>query len=238
MPIKPETPTMSEVLRDAIESKVGELHSCMPGIVDSVDHVKKTVDVRLSLKRKYVTDVNPIELPKLVKVPLGFFQTNNAIISVPVAKDDDIWVFFSERSLDAWKNTNQSDSVANRIVSPNDPRMHALSDAIAIPMVKPISTGIESDPVNVLIQNGLGNKLTISPDGAFKFLSASGANLNIDKDAKWLLGNSKQELLDLFSQCLQLLVDARVLTDLGLQPLTNAASFAALKALLDNELSQ
>lgn len=214
-----QTPTLAKVIQDAILLQLGDLHTCMPGIVKAVDHVKKTVDVRLSLKRKYIIDDSPIELPMLSRVPLGFLQTKEAIISLPVAVDDDVWVFFSERSLDAWKNVKDTQSIPNRIVSPDDPRMHHISDAVAVPMFKAISSGVQSDPTKILIQNKDG-KVTISPDG------------------KHFIGNGSEELLSLFSETLQAIVDMKTNTQIGPQPPVNAATFASIKSRLDSSLKQ
>jgi len=212
-----QTPSLAKVIQDAILMKLGDLHTCIPGIVDGVDHVKKTVDVRLSLKRKYRIDESPIELPKLSSVPLGFLQTKESIISLPVAKGDDVWVYFSERSIDAWKDTSDSDGIESRIVSPDDPRMHHISDAVAVPMFKPISTGMQSDPTNILIQNKDG-KIKISPSGKFS------------------IGNNSEELLSIISEIIQAILDAKTNTQIGPQPFVNLATFSAIKSRLDSSL--
>lgn len=214
-----KTPTLAQVLQDAVSSKLGDLHTCLPGIVKSVNHTKKTVDVRLSLKRKYIDEEEAFELPVLQSVPLGFLQTKESIISVPVAPGDDIWVFFCERSLDKWKNTNDDQVISNRIISPEDTRMHHLSDAVAVPMFKTAGDGIASDPQNILIQNKSG-KLTITPEG------------------KYYIGNGTEELISLFSETLQAILDAVTNTGIGPQPFVNLSTFSAIKSRLDSALKQ
>lgn len=213
------TPTLESVIIESIRSELSDLHTCMPGIVKSVDHAKKTVNVRLCLKRKYIDEDSAIELPELAGVPLGFLQTKKAIISLPVAVGDDVWVFFSERALEYWKSTKDTDQIANRIVVPGDTRQHHLSDAVAVPMFKPIASGQPSDPNNILIQNDKG-KLTIAPDG------------------KYYIGNGTEELLSLFSETLQAILDAVTNTGIGPQPFVNLATFSAIKSRLDSQLKQ
>lgn len=233
-----ETPTLSKVLKDAISVRLGDLHTCLPGIVDSVDHVKKIVDVRLSLKRKYRLDESPIELPKLVKVPLGFLQTKETIISVPVASGDDVWVYFSERSLDIWKSTSDQDSIENRIVNPSDPRMHHFSDAVAVPMFKPIENGLPSNDTDIMIEHKAGNRMTIAPTGEFTYVNTGGSRLNTKPSGKWFMGNNSEELISIVSEFLQLVIDAKTNTMLGPMPFINNPAFVSLKSRLDSALKQ
>lgn len=227
-----ETPTLAKVIQDSIKGSFGDLHTSLPGIVDAVDHVKKTVDVRISLKRKYKLDNEPIELPKLVKVPLGFLQTKKTIISVPVAPGDDVWVFFSERSLDVWKNTSDQEEIENRIVNPNDPRMHHFSDCIAMPAVKPIKNGLASNPTDIMIQHKEGNKLTIAPSGEMTYINEGTGKINVNAGGKWFVGNSQEELLTILDDTLQAILDAVTNTQIGPQPFVNLADFSAIKARL------
>lgn len=213
------TPTLEEVISKAIRAELGDVHTCLPGIVKSVDHIKKTVNVRLSLKRKYINEDSPIELPELAGVPLGFLQTSKSIISLPVAAGDDVWVFFCERSLDYWKSIKDDDEISNRIVIPGDIRMHNLSDAVAVPMFKPISNGVQSDPTNILIQNDSG-KIIIAPNG------------------KFYIGNGTEELISLLSETIQAILDAVTNTGIGPQPFVNLATFSAIKSRLDSALKQ
>ena len=154
-----EDPSLALVIQKAIEERLSDLHTCMPGVVSKVFYDRKTVNVRPALKRKYINQV-PIELPELTDVTIGFFQTHSSIMSFPIKEGDDVWVFFAERSLDVWKQTGG-------IVSPDDTRKHHLSDAVAIPVFKPISSGFPSDPKNILIRHN-ESRLTISPDGMIK----------------------------------------------------------------------
>lgn len=81
-----ESPTLQTVIQKSIHSQLLDVHTCMPGIVDSVDHEKKSVIVQPSLKRKYIEDEEPVSFPLLVDVPIGFMQTKTSIISVPIKK--------------------------------------------------------------------------------------------------------------------------------------------------------
>jgi len=208
------SPTMARVLQEAIKNKQLDLHTCLPGIVKSVDPVKKCVDVTLSIKRKFKKIDSPIVV-QLFNVPLGSMQSKDAIISVPVAVDDDITVFFIERSIDNWKNTNDSDSLANRVQSPDDFRMHHFSDAIAIPLVKPYSTGIAYDPDNILIQNDKG-VMKVSPTGKFSLSNGTDEVISL--------------LKDLADECAAIITN----TSIGPQPPTNVANFTALATQINN----
>lgn len=152
------TPTLAKLIDMSIDRKLLNLHTMLPGIVQSVDYTKKTVTVTPALKRKY-TDGTTLEVPPIANVPIGYIQTSDSIISVPLKKGDEVMVIFSERSLDAWKKSGG-------IVSPEDSRKHDLTDAVAIPMLKHIGAGLPADPDNILIKHK-SSEIKISPDGKF-----------------------------------------------------------------------
>jgi len=203
-----KTPTLSEVINLAIENNSYNLHTSIPAIVESFDYTKKTISAKIALKRKYKSENQSKELPILTDIPILYPQTNKSIISFPLEKKDPVLLIFSERSIDAWKTTGG-------ITDPQDTRKHNISDAIAIPGVFPISGGIQIEEKNFLL----------------KF---NNALIKLTDNDKISIGNNTVELLQIISDLLQGLVDAKVNTQLGPQPLINAATFANLKSLLGN----
>ena len=63
----------------------------------------------------------------IYNVPVLFPRSRKAAVTFPLEKGDTVLLVFAERSLDEWieKGGNK--------VSPEDPRRHDMSDAIAIP---------------------------------------------------------------------------------------------------------
>lgn len=192
-----------------------ELHTSMPGTVTKVDVAKKTVDVKPDLKRKYINETDPVDLPVIPCVPLGFLQTQLAIISVPVKVGDTVTLHFSERSIDKWKSTDGP-------ISPDDPRKHALSDAIAVPGAYRPGKGIAMDANDILIKVGSG-EFRVIPDGKFK------------------LTNGTDEVIDLIVQLLAEVSDhlnehgtlETINTIFGAVQPNNFAKYVAIKILVD-----
>jgi hypothetical protein len=188
------------------------------------------MSVKLSIKRKYRTQEAATEYPILTDVNIGFMQTNETIMSFPIKVGDDVWVSFSERSLDTWKRDGG-------IVDPNDPRKHHLSDAVATPMYKPIANGLESNATDIMIQHN-DNVMTIAPDGNLTYTNSAGGKINLNASGKYFIGNNSEEFLSIVSELIQLIVDAKTNTMLGPQPFINNPAFSALKGRLDSALKQ
>lgn len=143
-----ESPTLAETIYIAIDSKLINLNTCMPGIVEKYDPVAKRADIQPSIKKKYTADGEVVSLPVIPNVPMCFMQTRTSIISVPVKVGDDILIIFSERSIDNWKS---GDGGAQ--IDPLDIRKFDLSDAFAIPICKPLGTGVPAEGEPIYVKN-------------------------------------------------------------------------------------
>lgn len=142
-----ERVSLQKVMTDAIEGRLTDVHTCLPGKVVKVDVTKAKVDVQPVLKRKYA-DESIVELPVITNVPLALYRAGEAFISLPVKVGDFVMLMFSERSLDIWLSKGGT-------VDPADPRKFHLSDAIAYPGVYPFTdppTGATAD--DIVIKNG------------------------------------------------------------------------------------
>lgn len=202
------TPTMAKVIQEAIRSQILDLHTSLPGIVRSINTSKKTVDVSLSIRRKFKDEDSTTEVI-LADVPLGTLQTKQSVVSLPVSIGDDIWIMFSERSLDNWKLTQDNQPDSARILSPDDVRTHHLSDAIAVPIVKPFSQGEAYDPDNLLIKNQSGT-VKIAPSG------------------KMALTDGTEEVISLMKELCDTCSEIITNTQIGPQPPINKSDFIAL----------
>ena len=112
---------LGELLDAAIANAGENTHTAIPGVVVSVGG--GTVNVKPLLNRK-LRDGTVEELPVIPNVPVWFPRGGGASITWPVAAGDGCLLVFSERSLDEWKGGGGQ-------VTPDDPRKHGLSDAIA-----------------------------------------------------------------------------------------------------------
>lgn len=200
--MKKDTPTLTEVLLSIIDGYMQSVHTILPGIVQSFNSEKKTVDVRPALKRRFLDERPDEEIQLLTDVPIGYIQTNNFILSGPLRKGDEVLIVFFERSIDKWLKQGG-------IVSPDDPRKFDLSDALAIPILKPIGKGRQADSENVLLEHG-SSTIKLSPKGTFA------------------ITNGSEELITLVQELADACAAIITNTQIGPQPPTNKAQFEQL----------
>lgn len=74
----------------------------------------------------------PVDIGRLVRVPIGFYKVGGFIMTFPLAIGDEGILLFSDRSLDQWKITGKKGM-------PDSARTHNVSDAVFIPF--PTSEG-------------------------------------------------------------------------------------------------
>lgn len=153
------TPTLQELLKDAIEARVTDIHVALPGIVQKYDAAKQTADIQPTIKKKYA-DGTVINLPLISNVPVIFPRTSKAYLHIPLKKDDYVLLIFSERSLDIFLQKGG-------IVDPEDYRKHALSDAVAIPGLFPQGSEITGKADVVDLVNDMA-QISLFEDGKTK----------------------------------------------------------------------
>jgi hypothetical protein len=104
-----------------------DLHTALPGIVQSFDRTTQTVRVKLTIKRLWIDDeIGWQPLPDLVDCPVQFPRFGNFIITGPVRANDEGLVHFAERSIDNWWHRGG-------IQEPSEYRLHDLSDGFFSP---------------------------------------------------------------------------------------------------------
>lgn len=210
-----ETPNLEQILQTAIEGRLVDFHTMLPGEIVSYDPAKKKASVKIVLKRKYAADGSVKELPVIPSVPVVHPRTKDAIIHLPVKAGDKCMVLFAERSLDIWKKFGGT-------VDPQDARKFHLSDAVAVPGLYSFADAIEVDKPDAL---------TIKNDQGV---------IEVFADGKFLFRGPTDEILDLLiqitekiSETEQKLVEATTNTIFGAIQLNNFAQFATLKIQVD-----
>lgn len=165
------TPTLAELLSQAIRGELLDIHTCLPAKIQKYDSETQKADVIPLLKKKYKFDAEPKDLPIIANVPVQWPSANAgaAFIHLPLKAEDFGVIVFSERSIDTWL-AGEGDSV-----SPEDPRHHHLSDAIFIPGVLPFKKALSvSSATSLFIKNGEAEiELTGSGD-----INILGGNIN------------------------------------------------------------
>ena len=192
-------PELAEVILDAIDLRLLELHTAMPGYIEKFDASKQLADVQPALKRAFANGkVEP--LPVVTNVPVVYPRSSKFSITYPLEVGDPVLIIFSERSIDRW-------AAQGGIVDPADTRKHALSDAFCIPGGSP-----STNP----IQNVSKEHARIQFDKAV---------LEIQSAGKFKIKGQQEELFAIMDELFDQLINAQ--TAVG--GLLNAPAIAALK---------
>lgn len=153
------TPTEYDMVRSIIEAVVMDLNVCLPAKIVKYDAKTQMASVQPVLKTKYESGAI-VEAPVIPNVPVKHprGQGKQTFIHIPLKKDDDVTLVFSQRSLDNWKSQGG-------LTDPQDRRRMHLTDAIALigGSAEPDAFTVD-DPDSVEIVNKDG-KIQIKPDG-------------------------------------------------------------------------
>jgi hypothetical protein len=165
--------TEAELFKIALDSRLMDLHTSMPGKVEKVSSNGQIIDVLPQFKRAvpdgegdYVIE----DLPVLPNVRVCFPRGGGYFASFPIQKGDMVLLVFSERAIGAWIKKGEA-------CDPGDRRMHPLSGAVAIPGLYP--SGSELDDAD-------GTNMVIGKDGTATSqieFSSSGIKLGKGDDA-------------------------------------------------------
>ena len=158
----PSVPSDATILRQAVEFRLGDLHTSMPGKVLAFNAAKNTVKVQPLLQRVFVHAngaEEPQSIPPLEDVPVVYPRAGGFRMSWPLQEGDGVLLVFCERSIDQW-------SVDGAETVPEPPRKHDLADAVALPGLFPATRAMPDIGIGLTLglENGQG-AVQISPEG-------------------------------------------------------------------------
>lgn len=172
------SPRLIEVLRQSTQQAVSNIHTSMPGRIETYDAATQTASVKpLSVSTSIDVDGNITaeEYPVLVSVPVIFPRAGGYYTTYPVAVGDFVLLLFCERSIDEYV------SGPGEATEPWDVRMHDLSDAVAIPGFYPAQLAIpEVNTEGMELGQEGGAKITIKPQGVIEITFESGNTLTLN----------------------------------------------------------
>lgn len=152
-------PTLAEIVRAYVDERVVGLHVSCPATIVSYDATTQRCSVRPASHVRIAGQ--EIALPVIDDVPVSWPRATGCLLSFPLAAGDPVLLVFSDRMLDQWRGTG--------VVSPpTSPRMHHLTDAIALPLgVWPDSQPDSRVSATDVVLAGPGSsKVSIKPDGS------------------------------------------------------------------------
>lgn len=129
----PLVPTLAEVISGAIDGKLLDVHTALPGRVKSYDRTKQVADVIPAIRGVIFTedDESVLEdLPVIPNVPVGWLRGGGYSLQFPLNPGDHVLLVFSEAATGQWRSTGQPSE-------PGDLRRHDLSYPFAIPCCAP-----------------------------------------------------------------------------------------------------
>jgi hypothetical protein len=150
---------------DALTS---DLHTCMPGRVIEFDADEQTISVQPCLKRKYLGEDDPVNLPVIEDVPVVFPGSEDLWLIFDVKVDSYVLLVFAERAIAAWHDSGG-------IIDPEMARKFDLSDAIAIPGILPtpvmLDAAIDSDTI-AMRNSANTTRVSVEEDGTITATNA------------------------------------------------------------------
>ena len=162
--------TLAANIKQGIEARLKELHTAMPGIIQSFDAATQLASVQPAIRRIFVTRdgdseiLVPSDLPILINVPVIFPRGGGFSLTFPVAKGDECLLVFCERSIDNWHETG-------KVKKPGSRRFHSLSDATALVGLSSVPNKIPNyDDTNVVLKKDDDSSvITVYTDGNIRF---------------------------------------------------------------------
>lgn len=118
------SPSLADVIRAFVREGAADLHVSIPAKVVRVELDKGLVDAQPLVKE--VLEGQAVSVPVIPNVPIVWPGAGGFRLTFPIVAGDVVLLVFADRSLDLWLSKGGE-------VDPQDPRRHALSDAIAIP---------------------------------------------------------------------------------------------------------
>lgn len=183
--------TLATNIKNGIEARLRDLHTAMPGIIESFNPTEQTASIQPAIKRVFKTQeadkeiLVPIDLPILINVPVIQPRGGGFSLTFPISKDDECLLIFCERSIDYWHQHSG-------LQIPGGKRFHHLSDAIAYVGLSSIPKKVPNyDSTNTQLKKDDGSViLTLKENGDFDIYAdedinqdASNININVSGSA-------------------------------------------------------
>ena len=144
---------LTDFVREFVEYYFTQIHTSFPGVVTEYDPATRRATVQPSLKRQ-AGNKEYISFPLLIDVPVQFPGTKKWTIHFPLEKGDEVAVYFSERSLEAWKDEGMDG------IEDADPRRFDLCDAYCVPGLQPVEFIAANEPgLQIIHKDAFDGKL-------------------------------------------------------------------------------
>lgn len=169
-----DTPTLGTVIRQAIEEELVELHTAIPGKVQTFNAASQVADIVPQFKR-VIREADgtraPETLPVIPSVPVLFPRAGAFFFSFPIVSGTTGLIILAEYSIDRWRQGGEQ-------ADPGDTRRHGLSGAVFLPGLSVAADTIgDFDPARMVF--GVDGSNGIDLDAAFTRLGMAAATEGI-----------------------------------------------------------
>jgi len=198
--------TLASAIQTGIDSKLKEVHTQMPGIIETFDPEMQTAKIQPAIKRVFRTGdgeaefLTPTALPPLINVPIVYPRGGGFSLTFPVKTGDECLIQFCERAIDGWHEYG-------KVQEPTSRRFHAYADAVAfvglsskpnkVPNYSPDSVQLKHDNGDVTLSLNPDGTCDITADNGISATSSTG-DISVTADqgnisAKATAGNIEVE---------------------------------------------
>jgi len=130
------SPELADVIAQAIEDRLADVHVMLPGRIDSYDPATQKAGVEPLIKRLQSTVDGELseDLPVIPGVPVCFPRAGGFKLTMPVQTGDRCMLVFCERSTETYQ-IGQERQASTDLIRQTDPgtfEMHNLSDPVAV----------------------------------------------------------------------------------------------------------
>lgn len=182
--------TLASNIKQGIEARLKDLHTSIPGIVESFDAEKQLATIQPAVKRVFIIQngdteiLTPSDLPILINVPVIFPRGGGFSLTFPVKKGDECLLTFCERSIDNWHETG-------KVKIPGAKRFHSLSDATCFVGLSSLTNKIpDYDDTNTQLKSDDGKvEITLLTDGTISIKAET--KVTVDAPDAEFTGNVK-----------------------------------------------
>lgn len=127
---------MAEIIRQAIEDRLGDVHTMLPGRIDAYDPATQKADVEPLIRRLQRTVDGELkeDLPIIPGVPVVFPRAGAYKITMPVSEGDRCMLVFCESSTEAYQ-VGQGRKGTSALINQTDPdtfERFNLTDAVCL----------------------------------------------------------------------------------------------------------
>lgn len=207
-----DSPTLAEVLQNAIRADLLDMHTMMPAKVEKYDSDTQKASISPLLKKKY-TNGDIVQFAVINDIPVQWPSGGDAFIHMPLKVGDIGMAVFAERSLDKWL------SGGGGAVLPDDPRHHNITDAVFIPGIRTFTEAFAvPNPDRATIKNG-------------------SMIIELDASGKIKIEGATQELLAVIDSFMTNVIGATIIIASGSSAGTYPLDPASIAALTQDQIN-